>query len=89
MPGKSSNFGQFWQELKRRTEVRVNILYAAASYVILEAVDFFFPEMGFPDWTITLVIFLLIIGFIISIILSWVYNITPEGIEKAKPVYRI
>ncbi len=60
---------QFWQELKRRKVVRVIIVYAAAAFVILEAVDIIFPQMGFPDWTVTFVIFLLIIGFIISIIL--------------------
>ncbi len=89
MPGKSSNLGQFWQELKRRKVVRIIIVYAAAAYVILEAVDIIFPQMGFPDWTVTFVIFLLIIGFIISIILSWVYDITPDGIEKTKPVKEI
>ena len=38
MPGKPSNLGQFWQELKRRKVVRVITVYAAA-FVILEAVD--------------------------------------------------
>jgi hypothetical protein len=39
MPGKPSNLIQFWQELKRRKVIRVIIVYAAAAFAILEAVD--------------------------------------------------
>jgi hypothetical protein len=39
MPDNPNNPFQFWQELKRRKVVRVIIVYAAASFVILEAVD--------------------------------------------------
>jgi hypothetical protein len=39
MPGRPSNLGQFWQELKRRKVIRVIAVYAAAAYVIFELVD--------------------------------------------------
>ena len=64
MPEQSNNPFNFWQELKRRKVIRVIIGYAASAFIILEAVDIIFPRMGLPDWTVTLVIFLLIIGFI-------------------------
>ena len=89
MPENADNPLSFFQELKRRKVVRVIIICAAAALAILEAVDIIFPRMGFPDWTITLVIFLLIIGFIITIILSWIYDITPEAIEKTKPIKEV
>ncbi len=89
MPDSPNKLTQFWQELKRRKVVRVITVYAATAFIILEAIDIIFPRMGFPDWTVTFVIFLLIIGFIISIILSWIYDITPEGIEKTKPITEI
>ena len=82
MPEKSNNPLNFWQELKRRKVVRVMIGYAASAFIVLEAVDIIFPRMGLPDWTVTLVIFLLIIGFIFSIILSWIFDITPDGLRK-------
>ncbi|KPL16604.1 MAG: hypothetical protein AMS23_09030 [Bacteroides sp. SM1_62] len=85
MPENAKDPHSFFQELKRRKVIRVIIIYAAAALAILEAVDIIFPRMGFPDWTVTFVIFLLIIGFIITVILSWIYDITPEGIEKTKP----
>jgi len=86
MPGKSSNLGQFWQELKRRKVVRVITVYAAVSFVILEVTDIVAPSLGLPDWTLNLIIILLCAGFFITVILSWVYDITPEGIEKTKPI---
>ncbi len=82
MPEKPHNF---WQELKRRKVIRVITVYAAAAFVILELVDIVAPSLGLPAWTLNFVIVLLCIGFIISAILSWVYDITPEGIQKTKP----
>ena len=72
---------QFWQELKRRKVVRVITVYAATAYIIIEAGDIILPRLGLPDWII-----LLIIGLPISIILSWIFNITPEGIRKTEPI---
>ena len=89
MPENAGNPLSFWQELKRRKVVRVIIVYAAASFVILELVSIIAEPFGLPDWTLKLVFIILCIGLIISIILSWVYDITPEGIEKTKPVDEI
>ncbi len=86
MPDKSNNPLNFWQELKRRKVVRVITVYAAAAFVILELVDIVAPSLGLPSWTLNLIIVLLCIGFILSIILSWIYDITPEGVLKTKPV---
>ncbi|HDS06357.1 MAG TPA: tetratricopeptide repeat protein [Bacteroides sp.] len=77
---------RFWQELKRRNVVRVITVYAAAAFVILELVDIVAPSLGLPLWTLNLVLILLIVGFIIAIILGWVYDIHPEGgIVKTDP----
>jgi adenylate cyclase len=86
MPGKSSNLVQFWQELKRRRVVRVIIAYGAAAFVILELVDIVSPSLGLPIWTLNFIIVLLCVGFFITVILSWVYDITPKGIIKTKPI---
>jgi len=43
------------------------------------------PRLGLPDWTVTLLIIILIIGFPVAAIISWIFDITPEGILKTKP----
>lgn len=77
---------QFWQELKRRRVIKANAMYAATAFIIMEAADIMLPRLGLPDWTVTLVIILLILGFPVSIILSWFFDVTPEGITKTESI---
>ena len=86
MPDKSNKFFLFWQELRRRKVIRVVIVYAASAFAILEAADIIFPRLGLPDWSVDLVMYLLAIGFIITVILSWVYDITPEGLKITESI---
>ena len=85
-----NKLSQFWQELKRRKVVRVITVYAAAAFVILELTDIIAPSLGLPDWTLNLIIFLLGVGFIIAVIVSWIYDIKPEGgIVKTEPAHKV
>ncbi len=86
MSPSPNKLSQFWQELKRRKVTRVITVYAAAAFVILELTDIVAPSLGLPDWTLNFIIILLCVGFIISAIVSWIYDIHPEGgIVKTKP----
>jgi TolB-like protein len=87
MPNKLS---QFWQELKRRKVIRTITVYAAAAFVILELVSMSEEPFGLPEWTFVLAVILLSIGFLIAIILSWIYDIHPEGgMVKTEPVDKV
>lgn len=91
MPKKPPNLFNFWNELKRRKVVKASFVYIAVAYAIIQAADIVFPRLGLPDWTVTFVLILLIIVFILVIVLTWVYDITPEGIRvtqdlKSKPI---
>ncbi len=79
-----NRLNQFWQELKRRRVVRVITVYAAAAFVILELVSIVSEPLKLPAWTVAFMIILLCVGFILAIILSWIYDLTPEGIEKTR-----
>ncbi len=57
-------------------------MYAATAFIIMEAAEIMLPRLGFPDWTVTFIIILLIVGCPIAIILSWIFDVTPEGIRK-------
>jgi TolB-like protein len=86
MPGKTKNPYNFWLELKRRKVFRVIAMYAATAFIILEAGDIILPRFGLPEWTVKLLIILLIIGFPITVIISWIFDITPDGIIKTERV---
>ncbi|MEN8193962.1 MAG: hypothetical protein ABFS12_14155, partial [Bacteroidota bacterium] len=86
MPNRLS---QFWQELKRRNVIRVITVYAGAAFVILELTDIVAPSLGLPDWTLNFIIILLCVGFIIAVIISWIYDVHPEGgIVKTEPTHK-
>jgi TolB-like protein len=86
MSQKLNSFERFWQELKRRKVVQVITVYVAIAFGILQLVDIIGPSLKWPEWTMTFIIVLLCIGFIIAIFLSWIYDITPAGLRKTKPV---
>jgi len=90
MPTNPNKLSQFWQELKRRKVVRVITIYAAAAFVILELTDIVAPSLGLPGWTLNFIIILLCVGFIITVIVSWIYDIHPEGgIVKTEPAHKV
>jgi len=85
-PENLNKLTQFWQELKRRKVIKVMAMYAATAFIIMEAGDIILPRLGLPEWTVTFIIVLLIAGFPITIILSWIFDVTPEGVKKTEPV---
>ena len=89
MPGTPNRLPHFWQELKRRHVFRSLAIYAGSAFIILEAADLIFPRWGLPDWSVDLVLYLLILGAFITIIVSWIYDITPQGVEKTRPIHEI
>lgn len=84
MADKLNNPFKFWEELKRRKVVRVIIGYLASAYVLLELTSIISGPWGLPDWTINFVSVLLIIGFFVTVIISWIFDVTPEGIKKTE-----
>ena len=84
MPQKKSKLNKFWQELKRRRVVHVITVYASASFVLIELVNNLTEPLNLPPGLATIVVIVLAVGFPLAVILSWIYDLTPEGIEKTK-----
>lgn len=76
--------GVFISELKRRNVFRVGAAYAIVSWLIVQVIDIAFPRLGLPDWTITLVLVLLLIGLPVALILAWAFELTPDGVKKTE-----
>ncbi|NNF14280.1 MAG: SUMF1/EgtB/PvdO family nonheme iron enzyme [Gemmatimonadetes bacterium] len=74
-----------WHELKRRKVVKVATVYAAAALVVLEVVTMVEEPLGMPAWSDTLVIVLLAAGFVLSVALTWAYELTPDGLVRDSP----
>jgi len=77
-----------FSELKRRNVFRVALLYAVASWLIIQMADVGVSLLGLPDWTGRFVFLLLLIGFPLVMVFSWAYEITPEGVKREAQVQR-
>jgi TolB-like protein/Tfp pilus assembly protein PilF len=75
-------------ELKRRNVLRVAIAYVAVSWLLIQVAETVFPLYGFSDAAIRMVISILAIGFIPVLVVSWVFEFTPEGLKRDAEVER-
>jgi len=89
MPTNPNKLSQFWQELKRRRVIHVIVVYATVAFVIIELINNITEPLKLPEWTPTLVIIILLVGFPLVIIFSWIFDVTPEGLEKTKPLKKV
>jgi TolB-like protein/Tfp pilus assembly protein PilF len=71
----------FFEEVKRRKVYRVAAAYIIAAGGIIQLASATFPAWELPNWSLRLVILLLLVGFPISLILAWAFDITPQGIR--------
>ncbi len=89
MTTKFNKLSIFWNELKRRKVIRSLAIYAGSAFIILEAATIIFPRWDFPDWSIDLVLWLLVLGAFINVIISWIYDITPAGVQRTKTLEEV
>ncbi len=78
----------FLNELKRRNVLRVGAAYIVSSWLLIQVAETIFPLFGYGDTPARLVVIVLAIGFIPSLIISWVFEITPEGLKRDADVDR-
>jgi len=71
----------FFEELQRRKVYRVAAAYVIAAGFIIQIGSAVFPAWELPNWTLRLVVVLLLVGFPIALILAWAYDVTPQGIR--------
>src|SRR5213595_3585380 len=76
----------FFEELQRRKVYRVAAAYIIAAGFIIQIGSAVFPAWELPNWTLRLVVVLLLIGFPIALILSWAYDVTAQGIRATPSV---
>jgi tetratricopeptide (TPR) repeat protein len=86
MTESPNKLNKIWQELKRRKTGKVIVAYAATAFILLQLADILTPALSLPSWTTTFVTFLLVLGFPIAVIFSWIFDLTPQGIKKTESV---
>ena len=69
-------------ELKRRKVYPVVAAYAVVSFILLQIGEITFGPLGFPNWVMVSLIALVIVGFPVTVVLAWLFDITPKGIQR-------
>jgi TolB-like protein/Tfp pilus assembly protein PilF len=79
-----SSMSSLLRELKRRRVYPVLVAYALISWILLQIGEVTFTPLGLPDWVMTSLVVVVIVGFPIVVILSWIFDIeVTEPIELA------
>jgi TolB-like protein len=78
----------FFGELKRRNVYKVAVAYAVVSWLLIQVATQVFPFFEIPNWAVQMVVVATIIGFPIALVLSWAFELTPQGIKRENEVDR-
>lgn len=73
-------------ELRRRNVFRVASGYAVFGWLLIEIADTIFPYLNMPEWTVTLVIVLLLACLPLVLIVSWIFDLTPDGLVRTAEI---
>jgi len=75
-------------ELRRRNVFRVAAAYLVVGWLLTEVLTTILPTLGAPGWAARAVILTFAFGFIPTVVLSWVFELTPDGIKREHEVDR-
>jgi adenylate cyclase len=76
----------FLAEIKRRRVGKVAIAYGAVAWAVTEAASVVLPALYVPEWAMTFLVIFLLVGFPIAMVLAWIFDVSPAGIERTEPL---
>ena len=76
----------FFSELRRRNVLRVAAAYALVAWIIIEAGSVLLPTFGATEGVFQVYVIVVLIGFFVSLVLAWIFEITPEGVKLDRDV---
>jgi hypothetical protein len=76
----------FFAELKRRDVYKVAAAYAVVSWLLIQATSILLPTFDVPGWVMKAFVVCVALGFILSVIIAWVFEMTPEGIKRTADI---
>jgi serine/threonine-protein kinase len=76
----------FFAELKRRNVYKVAVAYAVVAWLLFQAASILLPTFEAPTWVMKAFTVFLALGFILAIMISWAFEMTPEGMKRTADV---
>ncbi|MDH3982873.1 MAG: hypothetical protein OEV02_01585, partial [Gammaproteobacteria bacterium] len=78
----------FFTELKRRNVLRLAATYALVAWILIEAGSVLLPTFGVPEWFFRVYVLIIMGGFVVSLVLAWVFEVTPDGVRLDSEIDR-
>src|SRR5437867_12358440 len=78
---------KFFAELKRRNIYRAAVAYGVVAWFLTQLTTQVFPFFEIPNSAVRFVVIALAIGFPIAMLLSWLYEFSPEGIVRTEDIH--
>src|SRR5215510_10092403 len=75
---------KFLTELKRRNVYRAAVAYGVVAWFLTQLTTQVFPFFEIPNSAVRFVVIALAVGFPIAMLLSWVYEFTPQGVVRTE-----
>jgi len=75
-----------FEELKRRNVFKVGFAYLVIAWLVAQVSDLVLGTFSMPEWVMQAVLVLLAVGFIVSLLLAWAYELTSHGIRKESEI---
>jgi hypothetical protein len=76
----------FFSEFKRRHVDKVALVYAVVAWLLIELAWIFLPNFDAPSWVLKAFIILVALGFVLTTIISWNFEMTPEGMKRTADI---
>src|SRR5881394_3562269 len=76
----------FISEVKRRHVDKVALAYAVVAWLLIQAASIFLPMLDAPEWVTEALVVLVALGFIVALIISWSFEMTPEGMKRTADI---
>jgi len=80
------------EELKRRHVFRVALAYVVVSWLVMQVADVILNNIEAPDWVFKVILLMLGIGFVLTLVLSWAFEVRPENhklkgeVDRNRPI---
>ena len=80
-----SNIGRFVAELRRRKVFRTAGIYLIGAWAAIQVASETAEPLGLPPWTATFVVWAVVIGFPLTLLFGWRYELGPTGVSLTMP----
>lgn len=77
-----SSTSAFLSELKRRKVYPTAAAYALVAWILLQIGEVTFEPLHLPDWAMTALVILAIVGFPLALVVAWFFDISAKGLKR-------